>query len=168
MTGFLETTWRSCLLATSVKALKETQIVDLNYGKSAMASSFLDHQVTPVRRGIAPFMPADQCQYKLVLHNKQLIAYGFIEVHFGFKFICFHANWCGKCSCLIYYILLSRRQRETYIGHARLCVCLSLCCHMPTLLQCTDPDVTWGGMARGAPSCALLGGFAIGVRVSML
>jgi len=30
---------------------------------------------------------------------------------------------------------------------------------------CADPDVTWG-MVGGAPSCALLGGFAIGVRLS--
>ena len=46
----------------------------------------------------------------------------------------------------------SRRRREMYIGHARLCVCRSVCLpvclsvrgRMPTLLQCMDPDVTWG------------------------
>jgi len=32
---------------------------------------------------------------------------------------------------------------------------------------CTDPDVTWG-MTGVASSCALLGGFAIGARVSLL
>ena len=36
---------------------------------------------------------------------------------------------------------VSRRSREMYCGHARLCVCLSAaaCPH-----YCTDPDVTWG------------------------
>ena len=43
----------------------------------------------------------------------------------------------------------------------RVSVCLSAaaCPH-----YCTDPDVTWGS----APSCALLGGFAIGARVALL
>jgi len=31
----------------------------------------------------------------------------------------------------------------------------------------TDLDITWGN-GRGAPSCALLGGFAIGPLVSLL
>jgi len=41
------------------------------------------------------------------------------------------------------------------------CVCLSTaaCLH-----YCTDPDVTWG-VVGNAPSCELLGGFAIGARV---
>ena len=44
------------------------------------------------------------------------------------------------------------------------CVCLSLaaCPH-----YCTDPDVTWGIIGM-PPSCALLGGFATGARVSLL
>jgi len=48
---------------------------------------------------------------------------------------------------------VSRGRRETYTGHARLCVCLSAvaCPH-----YCTDPDVTWG-MVGVPPSCALLG-----------
>jgi len=51
-----------------------------------------------------------------------------------------------------------------YCGHARLCVCLSAaaCPHYRT-----DPDVTWD-MVGDAPSCALLGGFAIGGRVALL
>jgi len=61
---------------------------------------------------------------------------------------------------------VSRRRREMYSGHARLCVCLCLsaaaCQH-----YCTDPDVTWG-MVGVSPSCALLGGFAIGARVALL
>jgi len=42
---------------------------------------------------------------------------------------------------------MSRRRREMYCGHARLCVCLSAaaCPH-----YCTDPDVTWGN-SRGCP-----------------
>ena len=44
---------------------------------------------------------------------------------------------------------VSRRPREMYCGHARLCVCLCLsaaaCPH-----YCTDPDVNWGS-GRGCP-----------------
>ena len=44
------------------------------------------------------------------------------------------------------------------------CVCLSAaaCPH-----YCTDPDVTWV-VVGDAPSCALLGGFAIGAQVALL
>jgi len=42
---------------------------------------------------------------------------------------------------------VSRKRREMYRGHARLCVCLPVCVsvrgRMPTH-YCTDPDVTWG------------------------
>jgi len=45
--------------------------------------------------------------------------------------------------CLVTSVLMtfrvSRRQREMYIGHARLCVCLSLAARPH---YCTDPDVT--------------------------
>jgi len=48
-----------------------------------------------------------------------------------------------------------------YIGHGRVCVCLSLATFPH---YCTDLDVTWG-MVGGVPaSCSLMGGFAIGVR----
>jgi len=43
---------------------------------------------------------------------------------------------------------VSRRPREMYCGHARLCVCVSVRGRMPTLLL--DPDVTWGS-GRGCP-----------------
>jgi len=43
-------------------------------------------------------------------------------------------------------------------------VCLSLAAYPHYF---TDPDVTWGN-CRGATSCALLGGFAIGARVNSL
>jgi len=42
---------------------------------------------------------------------------------------------------------VSRRRREMYCGHARL---------------------TWGSGIGDAPSCALLGRFAIGARVALL
>jgi len=60
-----------------------------------------------------------------------------------------------------------RRSRgEMYnIGHVCLCVCLSVTAFPH---DCTDPDVTWAN-GIGVPfSCALLGGFAIGARVSLL
>jgi len=62
---------------------------------------------------------------------------------------------------------VSRRRCKMYCGHARLCVCVCLssaaCPH-----YCTDPDVTWGSGRGCPPSCALLGGFAIGARVALL
>ena len=47
-------------------------------------------------------------------------------------------------------------------------VCLYVCLSLPAFSHhCTDPDVTWGMV--GVPhSCALLGGFAIGARISLL
>jgi len=69
-------------------------------------------------------------------------------------------------NCISYFITfrMSRRPREMYCGHARLCVCLCVaaCPH-----YCRDPDVTWGVIGL-PPSCALLGGFAIGARVALL
>ena len=61
---------------------------------------------------------------------------------------------------------VSCRRREMCIGYARLCVCLSVPHRIP-IHYCTDPDVTCG-MVRSAPSCALLGGFAIGAPVLLL
>jgi len=55
---------------------------------------------------------------------------------------------------------VSRRRRESGRAHLCLSVCLSVCL---SAAACTDPGVTWGN-GRGAPSCALLGGFAIGAR----
>ena len=47
-------------------------------------------------------------------------------------------------------------------------VCVSVCLSGAVRPHyCTDPDVTWG-MVEAAPSCALLGGFAIGARVALL
>ena len=65
---------------------------------------------------------------------------------------------------------VSRRRREMYIGHARLCVCLCVCVTVPrpmsTLLH--GPGCNLGGMVGVPPSCALVGGFAVGARVSLL
>ena len=47
-------------------------------------------------------------------------------------------------------------------------MCLSVCLSAAVLPHyCTDLDVTWGH-GRGCPSCALLGGLAIGARVALL
>ena len=63
---------------------------------------------------------------------------------------------------------VNRRRREMWCGHARLCVCLCVCLSAAACLHyCTDPDVTWG-VVGDAPSCAMLGGFAIGARVALL
>ena len=57
-----------------------------------------------------------------------------------------------------------------YYGHARLCVCVSVCLSVhgrtPTLLH--GPGCNLGAWYRLPPSCALLGGFAIGARVALL
>ena len=65
---------------------------------------------------------------------------------------------------------VSRRRREMYTGHGRLCVCLSVICLSLAAFPhyCADPDVTWRNGTGVPSSCALLGGFAIGARVSLL
>jgi len=46
---------------------------------------------------------------------------------------------------------VSRRPREMYCGHARLCVCMSVCLSAAACPRyCRDPDVTWGS-GRGCP-----------------
>jgi len=59
-----------------------------------------------------------------------------------------------------------RRRREMYCGQARLCVCLSVRGHMPTLLH--GPGCKLGEWLGMPSSCALLGGFQIGARVALL
>jgi len=55
-----------------------------------------------------------------------------------------------------------------YNCHACLSVCLSVCLSAAVYPHyCTDPDVSWGWYGV-PPSCALLGGFAISARVSLL
>jgi len=82
------------------------------------------------------------------------------------SFICLHVY------SIVITFRVSRRLREMCCGHARLCVCVCLyvcpCLSAAACLHyCTDPDVTWRS-GRDAPSCALLGGFAIGTRVALL
>jgi len=55
---------------------------------------------------------------------------------------------------------------EMYSGHGRLCVCLSVARRIPTLLH--GPGCNLGNGRGALYSCALLGEFAIGVRVSLL
>ena len=58
---------------------------------------------------------------------------------------------------------------EMYIGHGRLCLCACVCLYLATFLHYfTDPHVTSGNGRVCPHSCALLGGFAIGARVSLL
>ena len=57
---------------------------------------------------------------------------------------------------------VSRRRREIVITR----VCLSVHGRMPTLLH--GPGCNLGGVVGMPPSCALLGGFAIGARVALL
>jgi len=46
---------------------------------------------------------------------------------------------------------VSRRRRQMYCGHARLCVCVSVCLSAVACPHyCMDPDVTWGS-GRGYP-----------------
>jgi len=47
-------------------------------------------------------------------------------------------------------------------------VCVSVCLFLAAFPHyCTDPGVGWG-MVEVLSSCALLGGFAIGARISLL
>jgi len=51
----------------------------------------------------------------------------------------------------VFTFRVSRRPREMYCGHARLCVCLSVCLSAVACPHyCTDSDVTWGS-GRGCP-----------------
>jgi len=81
------------------------------------------------------------------------------------------SNKVKRCLEFVMTFCVSRRRREMYIGHTRLCVCSSLHClvepYWINLHYCTDPDVV-GGMVGVPSSCSLLGGFAIGARVSLL
>jgi len=44
---------------------------------------------------------------------------------------------------------VSRRRREMYCGHTRLCVCVSVCLSAAACPHyCTDQDVTWGSGRR--------------------
>jgi len=53
-----------------------------------------------------------------------------------------------RCPVLITLRIMSRRQREMYCGHARLCVCLSVRGRMPTLLHGPGCNL---GSGRGCP-----------------
>jgi len=74
-------------------------------------------------------------------------------------------NKCCKFGYLLYFCV-SRRRREMYIGHSRLSVCLSVRIRIPTLLH--GPGCKFENGIGVPLSCASLGGFAIGARVSLL
>ena len=73
-----------------------------------------------------------------------------------------HLSYCCNivsrtASGLLVTFRVSRRPREMYCGHARLCVCpyvcLCVCLSAAACLHhCTDPDVTW----RSASGCPLV------------
>jgi len=66
----------------------------------------------------------------------------------------------------IYYISREAYSRsEMYIGHSRLCVCVTVHRRMSTLLHGAGCHL--GEWYEVPSSCALLGGFAIGARVSL-
>ena len=70
--------------------------------------------------------------------------------------------------CLLHFARVEDHEK-CIVVIARLCVCLCVCLSAAACLQyCKDPDVTWGSGIGAAPSCALLGGFAIGARVALL
>jgi len=89
-----------------------------------------------------------------------------------YLFLChFIVAYFVNISTLTFIIVRVRLSRgEMYIGHGRLCVsvyvCLSVPRRIPTLLQ--GPGCKLGGMVGVSFSYALLGGFAIGARVSLL
>jgi len=67
--------------------------------------------------------------------------------------------------CLVTF-RVRRSRGEMYISHGRPCVCLSVPRHIPTLLHGPGCNLgEWQGLPR---SCAVLGGSAIGARVSLL
>jgi len=57
----------------------------------------------------------------------------------------------GLCIMTLITFRVSRRPREMYCGHARLCLCLCVCLSAAACPHyCTDPDVTWES-GRGCP-----------------
>jgi len=48
-----------------------------------------------------------------------------------------------------HYVSRDGSQGEIYIGHGRLCVCLSVACRIPTLLH--GPGCNWGNLRGTCP-----------------
>jgi len=58
--------------------------------------------------------------------------------------------WTEGCQMIVTF-RANRRQREMYIGHTRLSVCVSVCLSLAAFPHyCMDLDVTWGN-GRGCP-----------------
>jgi len=69
-------------------------------------------------------------------------------------------------NALVLFTFRVRRSRcEMFIGHGHRCVCLSVPRRIPTLLHGRGWKL---GNGRVPSSCALLDGFAIGARDSLL
>ena len=81
-----------------------------------------------------------------------------------------HTSYRRFWNSVVITFCMSRRRCKMYCDHVRLCVCLCVCVsvrgHMPTVLH--GPRCNIGAWLRLPPSCALLGGFAIGARVALL
>jgi len=72
------------------------------------------------------------------------------------------------CQLFIVTFCVGRSRGEMYSGHGRLCVCVYVC-PSPHSHTTSRPGCNLGDDRGGVPcSCALLGGFAIGARVSLL
>ena len=71
------------------------------------------------------------------------------------------------CGVSVYLLSVTFRVRHSqsviYIGYGRLCVCPSLLSHTTAWIR-----MYVGGMVGVPSSCALLGGFVISARVSLL
>jgi len=72
----------------------------------------------------------------------------------------------ASCKMVVVTVRVSHRRREMYIGHACLCVCLSVPCRMPTRLLGNGYNL--GEWQRVPLAVHYLGGFAIGTRFSLL
>ena len=76
-------------------------------------------------------------------------------------------TWPRVAPLYIITFRVSRRPREMYCGHPRLCVCLSVC-PRPHAYTIARTRMLLGGVVGDAPSCALWGVFAISAWVALL
>jgi len=75
--------------------------------------------------------------------------------------------FCSCEFCYFNYILRESKTTQNVLwSRASVCVCLCVRGRTPTLLH--GPGCNLGACYRLPPSCALLGGFAIGARVALL
>jgi len=103
--------------------------------------------------------------YRMLLDSVMISVYK--RAH---AFVLPHCNSNLYKNYFVSYCLSDYISRESYTTRdvlwSRASVRMPVC-PRPHAHYCTDLDVTWGS-SRDAPSCALLGGFAIGARVALL